>query len=400
MKLFKVIKNLLKRNLWLYEYIRNRRAQFKDNEYCELRDKYYNKTKGVFSEPGYLVRSRELLRNSWLEPQIAKNSPKEVRLFVVFATVAGAACWYRAVENSFDTVWVDHADYNYSMEQGNTVVRDRFQNELLEAFYKAHRERPIDLVWLHAYHTHIAPQTLNEIRRAGVPVALHSLDDKHIFLENFRRGFPNGLKPLIGSVDVHLTNSLECVRWYMAEGSAAYYMPQGVEPEVFKPLPLPKDIDVSFIGAAYGMRKKFIDKLRHSGISVQCFGSGWGTRFMSGDEQIEIYNRSWINLGIGGVGNSDRVTCIKGRDMSVPGSGNVLLTLYDAELARMWHVGEEILCYYNDIDCIDQIHYYLEQQQDLLAIGQAARDRALLEHTWTNRLMDLLRWMGILTQIA
>jgi len=254
------------------------------------------------------------------------------------------------------------------------------------------------LVWLHAYHTHIAPHTLNEIRKTGVPVALHSLDDKHIYLENPRGGFPNGLKPLIGSVDVHLTNSLECVRWYMAEGSSAYYMPQGVEPEVFKPLSIAKDIDASFIGAAYGMRRKFVNRLRQAGISVQCFGNGWGTRMISGNEQIEIYNRSWINLGIGGVGNSDRVTCIKGRDMSVPGSGNVLLTLYDAELAHMWRVGEEILCYYNEIDCIDQIHYYLERPEELMAIGQAARVRALREHTWTHRLMGLLRWIGILVE--
>lgn len=394
------VKDSLRRVTWLYEWVRKRRARDTEAEYVSLRDQYYAQTRGLFSEPGYLVKSRKLLRKHWPGPRIVKSSPEEVRLLVVFATVAGAACWYRAVEGSFDTVWIDHADYNSRMEQGDTAVRDRFQRELLEAFHQVHRERPIDLVWLHVNHLHVAPRTLNEMRQAGVPVAVHSLDDKHIYLENPRRGFPNGQKPLIGAVDVHLTNSLECVRWYMAEGAAAYYMPQGVEPEVFKPLPMGKDLDVSFIGAAYGMRRQFVKRLRQAGVQVSCFGRGWGTRRVSAEEQIEIYSRSWINLGIGGVGNSDRITCIKGRDMSVPGSGNVLLTLYDAELARMWCVGEEILYYYNDIDCIDQIHYYLERPEELLAIGKAARERALREHTWTHRMTGLLRWMGILAQEA
>ena len=78
------------------------------------------------------------------------------------------------------------------------------------------------------------------------------------------------------------------------------------------------------------------------------------------------------------------------------GSGNLLLTLYDAELARLWCVGREILCYYNEIDCIEQIRYYLERPTEAQAIGQAARERALREHTWTHRMLDLLRWMGIL----
>ena len=82
--------------------------------------------------------------------------------------------------------------------------------------------------------------------------------------------------------------------------------------------------------------------------------------------------------------------------MSIPGSGNVLLTMYDSELAKMWHIGKEILCYYNEIDSIDQIRYYLERPSELIEIGQSARKRALDEHTWTHRIKELLIWMGIL----
>ena len=67
------------------------------------------------------------------------------------------------------------------------------------------------------------------------------------------------------------------------------------------------------------MRRRFIEQLQRAGIRVACFGSDWGTRFVSDNERVEIFSRSRINLGIGGVGYSDRITCVKGRDMDVRG---------------------------------------------------------------------------------
>lgn len=381
---------------WLYELVRKRRARIKEAEYILLREQYYRKTESLFAEPGYLARSRELLSKHWKGPRQVKSLSKEVRLFAVAATVVGASEPLPELVRSFDAGIYDFAEYCSKMEHGDARARECCQRDLLRAFHNTHRERPVDLAWLSATNTFCSPETLNEIRREGVPVAVLNTDEKHQFLEDPRMGFPNGQKPLIGAVDVHLTNSLDCVRWYMAEGAAACFSPQGVDPEVFKPLPVSKDYDVAFIGAAYGMRRQFIEKLRNAGIRVACFGRDWGTRFVTDDEKIEIFSRARINLGIGGVGYSDRITCVKGRDVEVPGSGNVLLTLYDAEMARMWCVGKEILCYYNEIDCIEQIRYYLERPYELEAIGCAARERALREHTWTHRLEELLRWMGIM----
>jgi len=390
------LKKRSRRVSWLYELVRKRRAHIKEAEYISLREQYYRKTESLFAEPGYLAKSRGLLSKYWQGPRQVKSSPKEVRLFAVGATVVGASQLLPELARSFDTEVFDFGESCSEIEHGNRRLRDLLQKDLLESFRKAHRERPVDLAWLSATHVFVSPETLNEIRRAGVPVAVLNTDDKHLYREDPRWGFPNGQKPLIGAVDVHLTNSLECVRWYMAEGAAACFSPQGVDPEIFKPLPVSKDYDVTFIGAAYGMRRKFIEKLRNTGIRIACFGQDWGTRFVTDDEKIEIFSRSRINLGVGGVGSSDRITCVKGRDIEVPGSGNVLLTLYDAELARLWCVGKEILCYYNEIDCIEQIRYYLERPHEAEAIGRAARERALREHTWTHRLVELLRWMGIM----
>jgi spore maturation protein CgeB len=72
------------------------------------------------------------------------------------------------------------------------------------------------------------------------------------------------------------------------------------------------------------------------------------------------------------------------------------ITTYDWELARLFRVGEEILCYRDPMDCAEQIHYILENPEEARRIGEAGRRRCLEEHTWTHRMESLLRWMGIL----
>jgi hypothetical protein len=376
--------------------VRRRRGRMLEREYISLREHYYHKSPTLFSEPGYLARSRELLRSRWNGPKQVKGSVGDVRIFAASPNVIGAIRPLLEIQRNFDAVAVDFGDVALQIERGDLAARRLLQQRLLDAFYQAHRERSVDLAWFSSTYTFTTPETLNEIRKTGVPVAVLNTDDKHLYRPSRLSAVPTGQTPLIGSVDVHLTNSLECVRWYMGEGVPAYYAPQGVDPEIFRPLPVEKDLDVSFIGAAYGMRCRFVEHLQKAGVRVACFGRGWGTRFVTDEERTEIVSRSKINLGIGGVGASDKTTCIKGRDLQVPCSGNLYLTIYDAELARLWRIGSELLCYANEIDCIEQIRYYLERPEEAEQIGRAARERALREHTWTHRLVGLLKWMGIL----
>lgn len=390
------LKKRVRNTHWLYAKYGELRAQGQEELYLSLREQYYQKGGAAFAGSGYLAKSLAILRERWSAPSRAKTCPGEVRLFAAGANVVGAAKPLEEIQRSFDGVVFDFGKWVPQIEGGDSKARESLQQEMLAAFREAHHTRPFDLVWLSTTFTFCTPETLHEFRRQGVPVAVFNTDDKHLFLQNPRYACPNGQRPLIGNANVHLTNSLECVRWYLAEGAAAYYCPQGVDPEFFRPLALEKDLDVSFIGAAYGMRRKFVESLRQSGIRVSCFGRDWGTRFVSEGEAVEILNRSRICLGIGGVAYSHRITCIKGRDLEVPGSGNLYLTQYDPELARMWDIGREILCYRDEIDCVEQIRYYLERPDEAAMIGRAARERTLREHTWTHRLNGLLRWMGIL----
>lgn len=390
--------------------------------YLQLRENYYRQQPDIFSSPGIEARAYQLLHQYWAGPREVKTSEADVRLFAIDWPQLGGPTILPMLVRDFDTVvfnicahqeqylasqgrieWIDASDplphsYRRAKETELQAWRDRVQKDLVQAVEQAHSPRPIDLVFMYASPYEVYPETLNRIRSLGIPIASLWLDDKHGFAPE--QGLPpqpyvSGQRLLIGSCDVHLTNTREPLRWYMAHGVAAYYFPQGVDPERYAPRNVPRDISVSFVGANFGKRGEFVRSLLKLGLPIQCYGRGWENGVVEDD--IEIYCRSQISLGIGYVSDSTRMTCIKGRDLEIPATGSFYLTMYEAELCRLFDIGREIACYRNEFDCAEQIRYYLERLEEREAIGKAGRERCLHEHTWTHRLTGLLHWMGILS---
>ena len=110
-----------------------------------------------------------------------------------------------------------------------------------------------------------------------------------------------------------------------------------------------------------------------------------------------MYSRARINLGIGGTGVSERVMCVKGRDFEVTACGGLYLTSYNPELALLYDIGKEILCYTNEFDCVELVRYYLQRPEEAKAIAAAGRARCLRDHTWERRFEDLFTWMDLVS---
>ena len=394
-----------------------------EQQYIEESKKSYALMPDAFAPPGYLARSRKLLDQVWQRQSDPVRTPKEVRLFavdrgnmpfhwfqseyrrnfdaVIFSTFNNYLGYKRGIEDllAFSLVDADSRTPLFSMQDLPDFQewRRRLQKDLLTAVTRAHAERPLDICFFHGSYTDFEPETLKRIRALGVPVCLWWLDEKHSFHRKPWSGYQGGHEPLIGSCDVHLTNSFDAIRWYMARGAAAYYFPQATDLENFPPINTKPDLGVTFVGGAFGYRGDFIRKLLKMGIPVECFGKGWPNGWVK--DEIEIYRRSLINLGLGFTGFSPEMTCIKGRDFDIPSIGNLYLTTYDPELTYFYHIGKEIACYRNEFDCAYQIRYFIEQPEEALAIGRAGRERCRTDHSWTNRMTGLLRWMGILADV-
>lgn len=390
------IRAMLRGRRALQRFVLWRRQRRAERRYLQLREAFVRAGTTWLDWPAQQRRDRELLHRAWRGPVRLLPAPTDARIFVVVGELETTMNLAPELGRSFDTEVFNYVDYLPRRLQPHASLdwRERLQTDLLARFRAAHERRPFDLAILYVTHFECARSTLGAITATGVPAAVLCWDDKHSLLEQ-PVGWPNGQEPLIGAATLHLTNSLECVSWYAARGAAARYFPEAADPETYRHIDLQKDISVSFIGGWYGARRELIRELHTAGVEVRCWGPGTEGGAVSREEMVRIYNRSRVNLGFGGLGDTGTVTHLKGRDFEIPMTGNLYLTLYDYELAHHFDVGREILCYLNGVDCVEQIRFWLSQEDGARAVGQAARERALRDHTWTRRVSDLLAWMGL-----
>lgn len=283
-------------------------------------------------------------------------------------------------------------------------IRAETNREILQEVQKAHREHPIDWVFFYTEGMHLLQDTVRQIREThGIPTVMMCLDDKQSWEGEQLGGQWTGQVDLVPEFDLYWTSARACCAWVAAEGGRPLYMPEGCDPTTFKPLPGAPDIPVSFVGSAYGFRKDLIAFLRKWGVPVTALGKGWGgdSHLPGVEDLVTIFNRSQINLGHGGIGYSETLTNVKGRDFDVPCTGGgMYLTTFNSDLARHFRIGEEIACYQGREELIDLIHHYLRRSDERREMARRARERCLREHRWSHRYIQILQLLGVLNEEA
>jgi hypothetical protein len=274
--------------------------------------------------------------------------------------------------------------------------RDLMNQELLQAFHAANNSRAIDVVVGYVSGYTVAPEVLLEMAAHGAVITNFCFDDKIYWPGKVRGGRYATTASIARAVDVNLTCDPGAAPRYFAHGGLSMFHAEAADPEWYKPLDLPFEYDVSFVGAAYGWRPKLIEGLRRRGIDVACFGKGWPNGAIANEEMNTLYARSRINLGCGGIGFSHKLLCLKGRDFEVPMSGAVYLTQNNPELSLVFEVGREILTYRDIEDCARVIRTTLDKPERAAQIRRAARARCLKDHTYTARWAAVFRMLGAL----
>jgi hypothetical protein len=281
------------------------------------------------------------------------------------------------------------------------LARRRAMNAMiLPALREAHARRPVDWVFVYASGVEISADTIRGITgELGIPVVNMCLDDKQSWTGAWMGDHRAGQIDIAAAFDLSWTSARVACEWYLVEGARPLYMPEGFDDSTFHPVEVPQDIPVSFIGGAYGFRPDVIDFLRRHGIPVCPFGPGWGTRSVWGAEQVEVINRSVINLGMGGIGYSEDLTNVKTRDFEIPGTGGgVYLTSFNADLARHFIADQEIVCYRSRDEMLELIRHYLRHPNEARSIARRARDRCLREHRWLHRYRRVCEILGVLAE--
>lgn len=273
----------------------------------------------------------------------------------------------------------------------NKLSVRKYVDRNFESWVKSHLAMgKVDLIVTYFSGAEISNSTLQACRKLGVPIVTFHYDDRLHFKGKKLGGQHTGPYAVCGAYDVNYTNAPQSLSKYHSCGASAVFMPEAANPEHFRSLDLEKKYDVSFIGAKYGRREKFIEKLKGYGLSVECFGPGWENGTLTEDQMVEVYNSSWINLGFGYIGDTT-LTCLKGRDFEVPSCGVAYMTNYSKELELVYNLEKEILTYTSVEDCARKIASLLSNKRRLKSVGIQARLAVLHRHTWRHRFEQMLR---------
>jgi spore maturation protein CgeB len=154
--------------------------------------------------------------------------------------------------------------------------------------------------------------------------------------------------------------------------------------------------DVSFVGAAYGDRRRWIDALRAHDIAVACFGHGWDSGVIDSDEVQRIYRQSRISLNLADSGlqlqggRLVRSRQIKARIFEVPMAGGFLLTQPSDSLGDYFEDKREVATFTGHATLIEQVRHYLAHPGERDAMALAGAKRARAEHSYEVRFAPLL----------
>ncbi len=307
---------------------------------------------------------------------------------------------YGLIDGWSEIADIVHYDWGNSFDQyapdWHQKGKPAFNEELIRRVESAHAEKSVDLFFSYFSGRWIYPDTIRTVNKMNLITVNISFDDKIKFWGYQEPSGLSGVAEIAPEFDFCITcQAEEDVHKYVQVNARPLFMPPGANPLTFSPLPVSREISVSFVGQCYGIRPLIISWLKDNGISVQTFGKGWPSAELSHQEMNAIYSRSLINIGFGFIGDSPYLTGLKGRDFEVPLMGGLYLTTYDQDLENYFTIGEEIDCYRNEMELLSKLRYYLSHPSIAMKIGAAGRNRCLHDHAWTNRFETILNVAGL-----
>lgn len=345
--------------------------------------------------------------------------------------------------------WPDDADPAW-----REVGKPRTNQQLLERFRAARAAGPLDLLFGYFYSSVVYPETIEEIRRTGVPTVNFTCNNVHQF---------DLVAEIAPRFDLCVVPEAAAFERFRSVGANPVRIQLAANPSVYHPYPEVRRHDVTFVGQRYADRAELMCHLYRNGVPVRAWGAGWqqrkrldlatakaalalvederldgvrrllkrrfarrnpvapaaqpepakepldehlerdvahfgGPRLLQTD-LIRMYSQSRISLGFATAGDSHRgphrLTHLRLREFEAPMSGALYLTEHQAELGEYFEIGREVLTYRDRDDLLAQARYYLDHPEQAEAVRRAGYHRARRDHTWERRFADLFSVLGL-----
>jgi glycosyltransferase involved in cell wall biosynthesis len=231
-----------------------------------------------------------------------------------------------------------------------------------------------------------------------VPASLPSMSG---FASGFR--IYQGADP--GEYTAFISNSKGSEDALKALGARAvhtvYY---GADPDVFSPVDVSRqDIDVMFYGHGREYRQRWIDDMITTpsealpdarfavrGTKLGGLGRAELLPYLSFSKLREYACRSKINLCITRLAHASVYASSSSRPFELSSMGCCIVANPYEGIEEWFEPGKELFVVGSREEAIDRYRYLLEHEAERLAVGRAARERVLKEHTFRHRAQQLV----------
>jgi spore maturation protein CgeB len=287
-----------------------------------------------------------------------------------------------------------------------------------------------DVCFFVLFTDEITRETMKRLSMGSGAVTVNWFGDDHRRFLPFSRHWA----PLFDWV---ITTDPAAVERYNAIGCRNVVRSQwGFNPRLVPVREKSQEFDVTFVGQVHARRRAVVKELRQAGVNVGCWGRGWENPRLSTEDTAAMFSRSRINLNftessvVAGWKRiakifftrraddsvrinspvrmvesvramiSDRRPQINARNFEVPGQGGFLLTAHADNLEEYFVPGEELAVFRSTAECGEKIRYYLDHPDECETIRRAGHARALRDHTYEKRFLDIFKAIGIQTGVA
>jgi spore maturation protein CgeB len=287
-------------------------------------------------------------------------------------------------------------------DQRQSLCRQTYVEMISSILLESFTERPIDILICMA-QAPISPRALVELRKRGVITVLWFVEDylRFTYWRETAKYFDY----------VFTVQKGECIDAIRRAGAAnVHYLPPGCDPSVHAPLVLSEadrlrwGSPISFVGAGYHNRRQTFAGLSH--LPLKIWGTEWpeckpfdrlvqeSGRRLTPEEYVKIFNASDININLHSSNERDSVDptgdFVNPRTFELAACGAFQLVDERLLLGECFEPGREIVTFSSVTELKDKIAYYAERPNERAKIAEAARRRALRDHTYDQRLQEML----------
>lgn len=362
--------------------------------------------------PAYFERLKSRLK-------VIKAVKNGLKIMVVGPIFGGSLPIARYCANALrnmghDVDFTDNSRYRDAYFSINTITGEKAHQDQLRALFTTFLSEAImarcaetkpDLIFVLA-QAPLGEGCLNRFRANNIPTAFW-------FVEDFRlMDYWQGVAPLY---DYFFTIQRDKFFDKLKEmGIKNFsYLPLAASPDIHKRLVLTEEelttygSDISFVGAGYYNRRNLFKGLLDYDLKI--WGSDWeiysplrkhiqrsGERIDT-EETVKIFNATKVNINLHSSTYYEGINpygdFVNPRTFEIAACGAFQLVDYRSELPGLFNIGEEIICFQDISDLRKKIDYYLFHPEERERIAQKARERVLRDHTYEQRMEDMLTFL-------